>query len=601
MRLQVGVTMKLVYISIKYYMGIETLSNLKLGDMNTFVGKNDNGKSTILKALNAFFNDKFTTHDVYKDIPDGQATEITLRFSPGQSINALALDHEGYICLTKKFSFTAAGKLKKEKFYTCNDFEDGGMRNSWGVKETGLNDMLSGLDISFSRSGRGVTNLSKLELLEANAVGYKKVLTTHLDDEFSKNLIKQYPTLVFPEYYLFDAEQNLNVGATEFQNQFKPIVNDSLNANSALTEQIERNVKSDLSDEFSIITELMKKNVPNIEAINPEVNYKWDALVKFGLNMKFSGEDHEIPITHKGTGFKRLLMVAYFEYLSQKDTSGNKIFGLEEPETYLHPELQYDLLNSILDMSDTSQFLVTTHSPVFAGATQQNNIIVVKKELPQSTYNTYENDHEILDEVINELGIRPNYNLINENYRKIVFVEGKGDCLFWQCAIGKLTEYSKDDILFIPCGGEQVEFFVNASLCQKLNRRFIFVLDSDKGAVDFDAKLENKRELKQKIEDMGGSFQILRKREIENYYHRDAIVRKMPEGITVPDDFIIEDYSDIKEEIKSKILSQGRINFKAKNNMSVFNEMTSEEWREVGFTIESGGTDIEIIISEIIS
>lgn len=294
-------------------------------------------------------------------------------------------------------------------------------------------------------------------------------------------------------------------------------------------------------------------------------------------------------------------MVAYFEYLSQKETAGLQIFGIEEPETYLHPELQYEFLNSILEISDYSQFLVTTHSPVFAGATQRNNIVVVKKEEGISTYNTYNNNNDILDEVINELGIRPNFNLINENYRKIIFVEGKGDCLFWECAIGKLTDYINNDILFIPCGGEQVEFFVNASLCQKLHRRFIFILDSDKGAVDFAAKLENKRELKTKIEDMGGEFEILRKREIENYYHRDAIIRLIGESITIPDDFIIEDYSDIKEEIKLKILSQNRTNFKAKNNMSIFNEMTREEWCSIGFQLENGDTDLISIINNIIS
>lgn len=582
-------------------MGVESLEKLKLGDMNTFVGKNDNGKSTILKALNTFFNEKFIFHDVYKNTPDGEVTEITIRFKSDININSLALDDEGYICLTKAFSINNTGKLKKDKFYTCLDFEDETIRNSWGVKETDLNNILTSLSIEFSRSGRGVTNLSKIEKLQEHTHEYPKLLVQHIDDEYSKNLIKQYSDLIFPEYYLFDAEQNLNIGATEFQNQFKPIVTNSLQSNTGLTSQIEANIQNDLDLEFDIITNLMKKNVPSLEKIKPDISYKWDGLVKFGLNLKFSGESHEIPITHKGTGFKRLLMVAYFEYLSQKETAGLQIFGIEEPETYLHPELQYELLNSIIEISDYSQFLVTTHSPVFAGATQKNNIVVVKKEEGKSTYNSYDNNNEILDEIINELGIRPNFNLINENYRKIVFVEGKGDCLFWECAISKLTNYVNDDILFIPCGGEQVEFFVNASLCQKLHRRFIFILDSDKGAIDFAAKLENKRELKIKIEGMGGEFEILRKREIENYYHRDAITRLIGESITVPDDFIIEDYSDIKEEIKSKILSSNRTNFKAKNNMNIFNEMTREEWRSVGFPLEYGDTDLIRIVNNIIS
>jgi putative ATP-dependent endonuclease of OLD family len=60
--------------------------------------------------------------------------------------------------------------------------------------------------------------------------------------------------------------------------------------------------------------------------------------------------------------------------------------------------------------------------------------------------------------------------------------------------------------------------------------------------------------LKQKVEGMGGEFEILRKREIENYYHKDAIQRVLGEEFIVPEGFVIDDYSDMQIEIKEKIL-----------------------------------------------
>ncbi len=592
--------MKIYDISISYYRGIEHLENLKFGSVNTFVGKNDNGKSTILKSLDAFFNDKFTTHDVYKGIPDEAKTSIKIRFIPSEGISPLALDNEGFICITKQYSFTPAGKLKKEALYTCNDFVQENIQNCWGVKEAEINGYLDTLEVDYSRSGRGVTNLSKIIKIQENTEGYQKSLNTYLADEYLKNISKQYPDIKIPDYFLFDAEQDLNVGATEFQNQFKPIATKSLEDNRALTDQIESNVQSDLDTEFTIIANLMKKNVPDLEEIKPQVNCNWKNLVKFDIGLKFQSESFDIPISHKGTGFKRLLMVAYFEYLAQKNSNGNTIFGIEEPETFLHPELQYELLESILNLADDSQFLITTHSPVFAGATESTNIVVVKKQDGLSKYFNYENENYILDVVIQELGIRPNYNLLNDNYRKIIFVEGKGDCLFWQCAINKLSTTNIDDILFVPCGGDQVEFFVNARLCSKINRNFIFILDSDKGATDYESKLENKVQLKSDIEEMGGEFLVLRKREIENYYHRDAIQRVLGDEFTLTDDFIIDNYSDMKEEIKSKILAVKQMNFKAKNNMEVFGEMTESEWLEAGFTVSEGVTDLQEIIDVIV-
>lgn len=592
--------MKINSISIRNFRGIKSLPNLSVGTVNTFVGKNDYGKSTILKALDAFFNDKFTHHDVYKGIEEGEITEITVRFASDELINTLALDEDGYICLTKQFSYTSSGKLKKELFYTCNDLKHDVIKNCWGVKEADINEYLDNLGVSYKKSGRGVTNLSKIEQICEVTRDYGRETKTHIADDFIKNLVKQYDLFEYPDYALFDAEQDLSVGSTDFQNQFKPIASQSLENNKNLTDQIETNVQADLDVEFSQITELMQKNVPELQAITPMVQCNWKNLVKFDLGLKFKSENHDIPISHKGTGFKRLLMVAYFEYLAQKQSNKYNIFGIEEPETFLHPELQYELLTSILSLSDDAQFFLTTHSPVFAGATSESNIVVVRKEDSISNYYNHENEHEIIKMVINELGIRPDYNLLNDNIRKVVFVEGKGDCLFWEVAIKKINGDMPEDVMFVPCGGDQVEFFVNAELCRRLNRNFLFILDSDKGAVDYDSKMQSKQELKNKVEEMNGEFELLRKREIENYYHRDAIQRVLGEQCILPDNFVIEDYIDMQYEIKEKILNGNNVHFKVKNNMEVFEEMTRDEWISVGVAVHDK-TDIELIIDRIIN
>jgi predicted ATP-dependent endonuclease of OLD family len=579
--------MKIYDISISYYRGIELLENLKFGSINSFVGKNDSGKSNILRALDSFFNNSFSFNDVFKGIPEGKITEIKIRFEPSETINPLALDSDGKITLIKQFSYTSAGKLTKDFLYECNDIDETTLQNCWGIKESEINDYLDKLGVSYSKSGRGVTNLSKIEKIYEATSEIDKVTKTHPADDFIKNLTKQYESFELPEFALFNADQDLNVGSTDFQNQFKPIATQSLEKNSDLTEKIESNVQDDLENEFQKITELMRKNVPNLEKISPSINCNWKNLVKFNLSLRFNSESFEIPIENKGTGFKRLLMVAYFEYLAQKQTKKHLIFGLEEPETFLHPELQSELLESIISLSEDSQFFITTHSPIFAGSTQKTNIVVVKKENEVSNYLNYENENEILDVVIKELGIRPNYNLLNDNYRKIIFVEGKGDVLFWGEAFNKINGGLPADILFVPCGGDQVEFFVNAELCKKINRKFMFVLDSDRGAVDFATKEANKQQLKQKIVDMGGTLEILRKREIENYYHRAAIQRVLGDRFALPDEFQVEDYIDMQSEIKEKILIPAiTLNFKVKNNMDVFSEMTPEEWIEVAAVVD---------------
>jgi putative ATP-dependent endonuclease of OLD family len=294
--------MKIYDISIFNFRGIKILSKLKVGDINSFVGKNDSGKSNILKALDAFFNDKFSTTDVFKGIGEGEKTEIVVRFEPESSINALALDAENKIQLRKQFSFNSSGKLVKDLYYVCNDINSAQIFNCWGVKEAEINAFLSSLGVEFSRSGRGVTNLSKIELIDSNTRQLGRTEKTYLADEYIKNLVKQYDFIELPEYSLFDAEQDLNIGSTAFQSQFKPIATQSLLNNAGLTSQIETNVQNDLETEFNVITDLMKRNVPNLDKIKPSVNCNWGNLVKFDLSLKFSSDTYEIPISNKGTG-----------------------------------------------------------------------------------------------------------------------------------------------------------------------------------------------------------------------------------------------------------------------------------------------------------
>lgn len=587
--------MKIFDITIKNFRGVSELQNLKVGHINSFVGKNDAGKSNILKALDTFFNERFDNNDVYKGIEEDQKTEIFVRFTPDQPVNSLALDSDNKIHLKKSFQFNPKGKVVKTFTYICNDIDSDDYSNLWGIKESEINDICSNLELDFSKSGRGVTNLSKIEMIDDATADLGRVEREYDAADFLKNIKKQYDSIELPLYSVFDAEQDLNIGSTTFQNQFKPIATESLDNNSDLTNQIESNVQADLEKEFQDITRLMQKNVPDLERINTSPVCNWKNLVKFDLSLKFRSDQYDIPISNKGTGFKRLLMVAYFEYLAQKNSKQHQIFGIEEPETFLHPELQQDLLDPIIELADESQFFLTTHSPVFAGSTRDSNIVVVKKENELSNYYNYENEADILDLVIQELGIKPNYNLLNDNYRKAIFVEGSGDAIFWEIALEKINGKVPEDILFIPCGGDQVDFFVNAQLCQKINRRFIVILDSDKGAVDYETKLANKQNLIEKVEEFNGEVLLLMKREIENYYSRDAIQRLLGDRFQLPEEFIIEDYNDIKEEIKTHIVG---VNFKAKNNFDVFSEMTKDEWISSAYRIGQK-TDIEEIIDKI--
>jgi hypothetical protein len=112
--------------------------------------------------------------------------------------------------------------LKIDEFYICNDF-DHAIENCWGLKEADINSYCEELGLDYSKSGRGHTNLSKIELIENHLEGIDHIEKVHGAGEIIRNLTKYYDEFEFPSFSIFDAEINLNEGTTDFQNQFKPI------------------------------------------------------------------------------------------------------------------------------------------------------------------------------------------------------------------------------------------------------------------------------------------------------------------------------------------------------------------------------------------
>ena len=81
--------MKIKSIYIKNYKSIKEARIENLGDFNVFIGKNNRGKSNILKALDLFFNwrDSRDYDEVLREKPGNQ------KFDPTQKFDATTKDY----------------------------------------------------------------------------------------------------------------------------------------------------------------------------------------------------------------------------------------------------------------------------------------------------------------------------------------------------------------------------------------------------------------------------------------------------------------------------------------------------------------------------
>jgi putative ATP-dependent endonuclease of OLD family len=594
-------------ITVQYFRGIHQVEKLQCGKITTLVGKNDAGKSSLVKALDAFFNENIDKKDITKGIPDDARTSITVRFNPSLDLHPLLLDEDRKFSMTKEFSFIpSSGKLNIKTYYTCYDIDHDAINNCFGVKENDLNKYFETLGQEYKRSGSGITNLSKIENLDD--------LTKELGRKEKKHLIKDlkyvqeryYPELELPQYSLFDAEANLDVSNTEFQKQFKKLIQDTIFSdlkeseddisNLELTKRFEQSIKTDLSTEVDIIAQYMKKNVPDLEKIEPAIICNWNNLVKFDLELKFTGEEHAIPLSNKGSGFKRLLMVAYFEYLANRKDSDYHIFAIEEPETYLHPSLQNDLLNSIVTISEDAQFFLTTHSPIFAGATDLSDVIIVKKENELSTFPQYAYD-ELMKIIVEELGIKPDYNLLR-NAKFLIFVEGYSDIHFLNNYATTVLQkdLEKDGILCVIGGGASLKNYADLDLFKKLSshtNQYAVLIDSDCGdEAQKEGNLKKQEKLRKHCDTDEAMFCMLSKNTIENYCHPEVIRKVYIGDCIIGDTFeayktveiIIDDCTDVKNYLSTLEMKR----FKKGKHIKVFETMTKEQWLEMDDKNEIG-------------
>lgn len=443
-----------------------------------------------------------------------------------------------------------------------------------------LSEIVSNNKIEIPVEGKGRNSkLEKIKHIKTYCKD-KKIISRLIDDEYKI-------ASLFPEVELFKSDYGLEAdtkfkttSVSEIQNYFEK----ETAGDDKKLKQVEKEIEFEMQIEANSIKTYMNDYVSSLNnvEIKPTINWK-EAIRSVDVSFQFDGDSKPIPMSHKGTGYRRLFMVARFRFLAEKNKGKNITYLIEEPETFLHPSAQEDLLNAFRDLSSDNQIILTTHSPVFVGATNLNSVILCKKE-SQSVYEfaTAETENEFIDKIVVELGIKPSYNL-KDHHKKIVFVESSNDSKFYDIVCQQILGsplLGLEKILVLPFGGgEDIESFLNIEYFGKSGRELFLIIDSDKHqdkeekqnqrAADFvKGKLKNK------------SYVISRSC-IENYYHPRAIEREYGLVANTFDFIKPEDNARnyIKGVIAEKALSNK--NIKEKNNFKIFEQMTKVEWKEL--------------------
>lgn len=548
--------MKIQSIEISRFRGIKETAIFNLRNFNVIVGRNDKGKSTILKAINLFLNDVEPLPEIANAFQDDPIVEITIKFSLVKekkiiideaietTYEAEELTDTENNLVVKKVWDTSKSKIKADTFilrkkYIENDFIL--------LTEKDLIKTCKSYEIETKKgNGEEFNNIEKRSKLREHyhdagiefSYEFEKLPTT---GKTRAKLIHDSLKATFPRFEYFNADRPLNESDNAIQKYFKQLTKDILTENGA--DEIETIVKDGVEDVLSKITNKINEVLPEEQQVQPSVSFNWGNLVTTSFRSK--KDDANIPLSFRGDGFRRLTMMAYFEYLAEEASKNhqNIIFGFEEPETFLHPKAQEELFVRLNGLADNNyQVLLTTHSSVIVSKAERQSLIHITND--GESYVVYQNIDDISN-IIDDLGITPSNHFYKEleKAKAIVLVEGPDDVKAFNFVSEQYkasgdhpATLAEKDVVFVPIGGcDSVLHWHSLNILTDLGKPFYVIQDSDKSCVEEESA--NREVLKSLGLTEPDDFWVLRKRALENYISPSYFTRVNPDVVMDYDPF----------------------------------------------------------------
>jgi predicted ATP-dependent endonuclease of OLD family len=402
--------MKIKTIKIQNFRSYKDEVEIEIGDLTAFVGKNDIGKSTVLEALDIFFNCgsgiiKLDKDDINKQALSEGNTETIISVCFEELPTSIVIDSTNLTTLQAEYLLNSSGQLEIAKKYS-----NGGKEKVFVIANhpTGndCKDLLLKKNTDLQKIIRDNTITCSNQTI--NAV-MRDAIWQHYSSELelanieidvtkgdTKSIWDKLQTYL-PMYSLFQSDRKNSDGDSEVQDPLKEAVKQILNDTSLKTkfDEIAAEVKTKLQDVATrTLAKIQEMNPEIASSLNPIIpateSLKWADVFK---SVSITGDD-DIPINKRGSGVKRLILLNFFRAEAERRRTQENIpsiiYAIEEPETSQHTEHQKKLIKAFLDLANTAntQVIITTHSAALVKELEFPHLRLVKSD---STAKTIEN------------------------------------------------------------------------------------------------------------------------------------------------------------------------------------------------------------------
>lgn len=390
--------MKIKQIKIENFRAYENETIIELNNLNVFVGKNDIGKSTILEALDIFFNEnkgivKIDKDDINKQCKNNGNTEIKISVVFEELPETLTIDSTNPTTLAEEYLLQNDGTLEVIKKYP-----NAGAQKIFIKANHPTNPACSDLLLKKNADLKKLLTDIECEDKTKNAV-IRKSIWNHYSDDLqldeieielakldAKNTWEQLKNYM-PLYSLFQSDRKNSDGDSEVQDPMKLAVQEILKdvQLKSILDKVAEEVEKKL-------TEVSSKTLEKLNEMNPEIANSLTPIIPSPESLKWVDVfksvsivcDEDIPINKRGSGVKRLILLNFFraeaERRKRAENIPSIIYAIEEPETSQHPNHQRKLIEAFIELSsaDKTQIILTTHSPSIVKLLEFEHLQLIK-------------------------------------------------------------------------------------------------------------------------------------------------------------------------------------------------------------------------------
>jgi predicted ATP-dependent endonuclease of OLD family len=165
-----------------------------------------------------------------------------------------------------------------------------------------------------------------------------------------------------------------------------------INTNDINLQTVFKDLKSTSNDLFKTLNEQVLNSNVKIAFPNTEVSFQFNPDTKIDIYKSaliYVNDGFNSVLSDKGAGIQSTIIIGLFHYYTRNIAHSNSsLLAIEEPELFLHPQARRVISNRLDDFleNNKNQVIVTTHASEFITTTKDTlNIIVVQKDKESGT------------------------------------------------------------------------------------------------------------------------------------------------------------------------------------------------------------------------